>query len=55
MLGSPWIMKCRVGLSLASFSVALLGFARLGFAEEAPAGADLEAGGLKPPTAIAAT
>ena len=45
----PRIMKRRIGLLWATFSVTLLGFSRLAAAEEAPVGADLESGGLKPP------
>ena len=47
-------MKRRVRIVCATFSVTLLGLPGLALADEAPAGADLEAGGLKPPAPIAA-
>jgi hypothetical protein len=43
-------MKRRVGIVCATF--ALLPFPALAFADDAPAGADLEAGGLKPPAPV---
>lgn len=48
-------MKRRVGIVCATFTVTLLGLPGLAFADEAPAGADLEAGGLKPPAPVEAS
>lgn len=47
-------MKRQSGLSWAMFAVPLLAFPGLAFADEAPAGSSLEAGGLKPPAPIEA-
>ncbi len=50
MLGCFEIMKRRVGIVCATFT--LLAFPALAHADDAPAGADLEAGGLKPPAPV---
>ncbi|HWZ90981.1 MAG TPA: hypothetical protein VNW92_19100 [Polyangiaceae bacterium] len=47
-------MKRRIGLLWATFSVTLLGFSSVAYADDAPVGADLESGGLKPPAPVAA-
>src|SRR6478752_7237334 len=50
MLGSHPIMKYGAGVTCATF--ALLGFSAPAFAADAPAGSNLQAGGLKPPDAV---
>jgi hypothetical protein len=45
-------MKRRLGISAAAVAVSLLLLPALARAEDAPAGADLEAGGLKPPAPV---
>jgi hypothetical protein len=50
MLGSAGIMKRCVGSLCGAFS--LLALASPAFADDAPAGASLQAGGLKPPEAV---
>jgi len=48
-------MKRRLGISAAAVAVGLLLLPALAHAEDAPAGADLEAGGLKPPAPVEST
>ena len=50
MLGSHPIMKYGAGVTCATF--ALLGFSAPALAADAPAGSNLQAGGLKPPEAV---
>jgi hypothetical protein len=50
MLGSDLIMKYGAGVTCAT--IALLGFTAPAFAADAPAGSNLQAGGLKPPEAV---
>jgi len=47
-------MKRRVGIWCATFAVTLLSFPLGAWADEAPVGAGLEAGGLKPPAPVEA-